>query len=86
MCHVGAEPAVEVAGDAGARRRATMGPALSKANAADTEKLREKIKNGGARMPGYKLALNDEQINQVIAFLKTADTPITRLAASHPGE
>src|SRR5262249_26560508 len=77
MCHVGQDPATEMAGDTGAARRpTTMGPLLSKAQAANEDKLREKIKNGGARMPGYKLALNDEQINQVIAFLKTADSPI----------
>jgi mono/diheme cytochrome c family protein len=87
MCHVGQEPATEMATDTDAARRpSTMGPLLSKTQAANDDKLREKIKNGGARMPGYKLALSDEQINQVIAFLKTADSPITRLAITRAGE
>lgn len=87
MCHIGQDPATEMAGDTDAARRpATMGPLLSKAQAADEDKLREKIKNGGARMPGYNLALNGEQINQLIAFLKTADRPITRLAIVRAGE
>ena len=87
MCHVGQEPATELASDTGTPRRAsTMGPVLSKVHAADEEKLRDTIKNGGARMPGYKLALSDQQINQLIAFLKTADSPITRLAIARAGE
>jgi mono/diheme cytochrome c family protein len=63
-----------------------MGPVLSKAHVANVERFREKVLNGGARMPGYKLALGDEQINQVIAYMQTVDAPLTRLAAAHPGE
>jgi mono/diheme cytochrome c family protein len=85
MCHVGEEPASEMA--AGAQRRpATLGPLLSKANASDEMRLRQKIKDGSRLMPGYKHTLNDEQIDQVIAFMKTIEQPLTRLAAARAGE
>jgi mono/diheme cytochrome c family protein len=89
MCHVGQEPATELASDAGGRRGGgarTMGPLLSKINAANEERLRDKIKNGGPRMPGYKLALTEEQITQLIGFLRTVERPLTSLAAARPGE
>ena len=44
------------------------------------------VYNGGPRMPGYKLALTDQQIDQVIAFLKTVERPLTKLAVARPGE
>jgi mono/diheme cytochrome c family protein len=87
MCHVGQEPATEMATDGAARRPTSFGPLLSQAQAANEEKLREKIKNGGARMPAYKLALNDEQIGQVVAFMKTlGERPLTKLATARPGQ
>jgi mono/diheme cytochrome c family protein len=86
MCHVGQDPATEFASDVAAGQQTTFGPLLSKAQAANEEKLREKIKNGGTRMPGYKLALSDQQIDQVIAFLKTVKRPLTKLAIPYPGE
>ena len=85
MCHVGQDPATELASDTG-RRAATFGPLLSKAQAANESALRDKIKNGGARMPGYSLALTDEEINHVIAFMKTIESPLTKLAAARGGE
>jgi mono/diheme cytochrome c family protein len=86
MCHVGQDPATELATDTGARRQTTFGPLLSKLQAANEDKLREKIKNGGPRMPGYKLALTDDQIDQVMAFMKTVERPLTRLVSDRPGE
>ncbi len=86
MCHVGQDPATEMSGNAPTRQRSTYGPLLSRAQAANESALREKIKNGGPRMPGYSLALTDAQIDQVIAFLKTVDRPLTKLAVSRPGE
>jgi mono/diheme cytochrome c family protein len=86
MCHVGQDPATELATETSARRQTTFGPLLSKVQAANEEKLREKIKNGGPRMPGYKLALTDEQINQVMAFMKTVERPLTRLVSDRAGE
>jgi mono/diheme cytochrome c family protein len=86
MCHVGQDPATEMAGDRAPRQRPTYGPLLSKAQASNEAALREKIRNGGPRMPGYNLALTDEQIDQLIAFIKTLDRPLTRLAVARPGE
>jgi len=88
MCHVGQEPATEMSGsDTASRRQTTFGPLLSKAQSANEDRLREKIKNGGARMPGYKLTLNDDQIGQVVAFMKTlGERPLTKLASTRPGE
>ena len=85
MCHVGQAPATELS-DGTTGRQWTFGPLLSKTNAANEATLREKIKNGGARMPAYKLALTDEQIDQVIAFMKTIERPLTKLALDSPGE
>ncbi len=86
MCHVGQQPASEMATDAAQRRPATLGPLLSKANASDETKLRLKIKDGSRLMPGYKHTLNDQQIDQVIAFMKTIEQPLTRLAVARAGE
>jgi mono/diheme cytochrome c family protein len=86
MCHVGQEPASEMATPAGERRPGTMGPLLSKANTADENRLRTKIKDGSRLMPGYKHTLTDGQIDQVIAFLKTVERPMTRIALTRAGE
>ncbi len=86
MCHVGQEPAVEMQNTGAARRPATMGPLLSKANTTNEDALRTKIKDGSARMPGYKHTLTDEEVNQVIAFMKTIDKPLTRLYLTRAGE
>lgn len=86
MCHVGQAPASEMATDPAQRRPATLGPLLSKANAADEMKLRSKIKDGSRLMPGYKLALSDEQIDQVIAFMKTIESPLGRISIARAGE
>ena len=53
MCHVGQAPASEMATDVAQRRPATLGPLLSKTNASDEMKLRQKIKDGalGWRLP-----------------------------------
>ncbi len=86
MCHVGQEPATEMATASTERRPATLGPLLSKANASNETSLRQKIKDGSRLMPGYKHTLTDEQIDQVIAFMKTLDRPLTRLAVARAGE
>ena len=85
MCHVGQEPAAELATTA-ERRPATLGPLLSKANTIDDAVLRQKIKDGSRLMPGYKHTLTDAQIDQVIAFMKTVGAPLTRLAVARAGE
>jgi mono/diheme cytochrome c family protein len=86
MCHVGQEPATEMATPAAERRPATMGPLLSKANTTNDSALRLKIKDGSRLMPGYKHTLTDEQIDQVIAFMKTIERPLTRIATARAGE
>lgn len=86
MCHVGQEPATEMATPAAERRPATMGPLLSKANTANETALRQKIKDGSRLMPGYKHALTDAQLDQVIAFMKTIEKPLTRIAMARAGE
>jgi mono/diheme cytochrome c family protein len=85
MCHVGQDPATELATD-GERRPGTFGPLLSKAQAANDAAVRDKIRNGGPRMPGYKLTLSDDEITNVVAFLKTVERPLTRLAQPRAGE
>jgi len=77
MCHVGEEPAAEMA--SAQARASTMGPLLSKANTANEATLRTKIKDGSVKMPGYKYTLTDPQVDQVIAFMKTLDKPLTRI-------
>lgn len=86
MCHVGQEPAVEMQNSGAERRPATMGPLLSKANTANEAALKTKIKDGSMRMPGYKHTLTDEQVDQVIAFMKTVEQPMTRLYLTRAGE
>jgi len=79
MCHVGGEATSEMATPAAAPRASTMGPLLSRANTTNEAALRQKIKDGSAQMPGYKYTFSDPQVDQVIAFIKTLDKPLTRL-------
>ena len=85
MCHVGQAPATELR-DGTTGQQWTFGPLLSKTHAANENALRDKINNGGAKMPGYSLALTDEDIDHVIAFMKTIEEPLTILANDLPGE
>ena len=86
MCHVGQEPAVEMSSPNAERRPATMGPLLSRANTTNEAALKQKIKDGSVKMPGYKYTLTDPQVDQVIAFMKTVDKPMTRLFTERAGE
>ena len=63
-----------------------MGPVLSRARLSDEAAVRDKIRQGGPRMPGYQYALKDAQIAQLMAFLKTVEAPLTRLSVTRPGE
>ncbi len=88
-CHVGQDPATEMGlgtGTPAPRRASTFGPLLSKAQAADEAKLRDTITNGSARMPAYKLSLTPDEIGQVMAFIKTVDQRMTKLAIPRAGE
>jgi mono/diheme cytochrome c family protein len=86
MCHVGQEPAVEMSSPNAERRPATMGPLLSRANTTNEAALKQKIKDGSVKMPAYKYALTDQQIDQVVAFMKTIDKPMTRLFTDRAGQ
>ena len=86
MCHVGQEPGTETRDDNAPQARPPLGPVLSQRHANDEAGLRETIQLGSDRMPGYRYTLTDEQIDQVIAFMKTIDGPLTRLAVARPGE
>jgi mono/diheme cytochrome c family protein len=86
MCHVGQEPAVEMSSPNAERRPATMGPLLSRANTTNETALKQKIKDGSVKMPAYKYALTDQQIDQVVAFMKTIDKPMTRLFTDRAGQ
>jgi mono/diheme cytochrome c family protein len=86
MCHVGQEPAVEMSSPNAERRPATMGPLLSRTNATNEATLKQKIKDGSVKMPGYKYTLSDQQIDQVVAFMKTIDKPMTRLFTDRSGQ
>ena len=84
MCHVAEDPGTEI-------ERAVLpgpfGPLLSNAKVlVDEAGIRAKILNGGPRMPGYRYALRAEEVTQVIAFMKTLQRPLTKLAAEHPDD
>jgi mono/diheme cytochrome c family protein len=50
----------------------TYGPLLNKASAnGDDALMKTVIQNGLVKMPGWKYALNDNQISDVIAYIKT---------------
>jgi hypothetical protein len=63
-----------------------MGPLLSRANTTNEAALKQKIKDGSVKMPAYKYALTDQQIDQVVAFMKTIDKPMTRLFTDRAGQ
>jgi mono/diheme cytochrome c family protein len=86
MCHVGQEPAVEMSSPTAERRPATMGPLLSRTNTTNEAALKQKIKDGSVKMPAYKYTLTDQQIDQVVAFMKTIDKPMTRLFTDRAGQ
>jgi mono/diheme cytochrome c family protein len=86
MCHVGQEPASEMAKPVADRRPATMGPLLSKANTTNDAAVRQKITDGSVRMPGYKHAMTPQQIDQVIAYMKTIEQPMSRIFTARAGE
>ena len=65
LCHSGTAPLYE-----------TYGPTLDRqliTNKGD-EQVRKTIKEGSTRMPGFRYGLNDEQITNIIEYLKTRDT------------
>ena len=84
MCHVAEDPGTEIER---AVARGPFGPLLSNARVlVDEAAIRAKILNGGPQMPGYKYALAPRKLTQVIAFMKTLQRPLTKLAAEHPDD
>ena len=84
MCHVAEDPGTEAER---AVARGPFGPLLSNARVlVDEAGVREKILNGGPQMPGYKYALSASEVTQIIAFMKTLQRPLTKLAAEHPDD
>ena len=84
MCHVAEDPGTETER---AVARGPFGPLLSSARVlVDEAGVREKILNGGPQMPGYKYALSANEVTQIIAFMKTLQRPLTKLAAEHPDD
>jgi mono/diheme cytochrome c family protein len=55
---------------------ATYGPRLSKTSANGDDKLmREVIMNGLVKMPGWKYTLKDQDISDIIAYVRTLPEP-----------
>src|ERR1700710_268098 len=55
---------------------ATYGPRLSKTSTnGDDNLMRDAIKNGIVRMPAWKYTLNDSDINDIIAYVRTLPEP-----------
>jgi mono/diheme cytochrome c family protein len=55
---------------------ATYGPRLSKTSVNGDDKLmKEVIQNGLVKMPGWKYALKDNDINDIIAYVRTLPEP-----------
>jgi mono/diheme cytochrome c family protein len=55
---------------------ATYGPRLSKTSVnGDDNLMKEVIQNGLVRMPGWKYALKDSDISDIIAYVRTLPEP-----------
>jgi mono/diheme cytochrome c family protein len=55
---------------------ATYGPRLSKTSAnGDDNLMKEVIQNGLVKMPGWKYALKDTDISDIIAYVRTLPEP-----------
>ncbi len=74
LCHV---PAV--------RGKDPYGPKLSKAQVSRSEAaVREMVRTGIGRMPGFQYTLQPPQIDAIVAFLRTLDTPPERVLTAQP--
>ena len=74
LCHV-----------AGTIGEQPYGPRLSRAQVDKSEDgVRQIIRAGTARMPGFQYTLDAPKIAAVIAFLKTLDAPPDRVVVSTP--
>jgi mono/diheme cytochrome c family protein len=63
----------------------TFGPPLNKAaGGGDDDIMREYITNGTPRMPSFKYYLKDNEINAIIAYVRTVPVPGAAPAARPP--
>jgi mono/diheme cytochrome c family protein len=64
---------------------ATYGPRLSKSSTnGDDNLMREVINNGLVKMPGWRHSLSAQDINNVIAYVRTLPDPPAPAAAPRP--
>jgi mono/diheme cytochrome c family protein len=64
------------------QRTRQYGPVLSRETlGGDEELIREYIGNGTPRMPGFRYYFEPEQINAVVAYIKTIPVPAAPAAA-----
>ena len=64
----------------------TYGPPLNKAaGGGDDEIMREYINNGTPRMPAFKYYLKPDEIEAIIAYVRTVPVPGAAPAARPPG-
>jgi mono/diheme cytochrome c family protein len=61
------------------------GPKLSKEQVDRSEAgVKQIVLNGIGRMPGFRYALQPEQIDTIVAFLKTVEVPLDRALVPKP--
>jgi mono/diheme cytochrome c family protein len=76
LCHVAA-----------VRGRDPYGPRLSKAQVARSEdSVKQIVRSGIGRMPGFQYTLQAPQIDAIVAFLRTLDTPPDRVLTAKPNQ
>ena len=64
----------------------TYGPALNKeAGGGDNDVMREFVENGTPRMPAFKYYLKPEEIEDIIAYVRTVAVPGAAPAARPQG-
>ena len=63
------------------------GPVLSKSSlGGDAQALHDFIANGAPKMPGFKYSFASEQIDAIVAYIKTVPTPEAPAAAPGSGK
>ena len=61
------------------------GPKVSRAQVDRSEAgVKQIVLNGSGRMPGFRYALQLEQVDAIVAFLKTVEVPLDRALLAKP--
>jgi mono/diheme cytochrome c family protein len=60
----------------------TYGPLLSKAAGGDEDRMRNIILEGTTRMPAFKYYLQGDQVDAIIAYVRTIPAPAAAAAAA----